>query len=263
MTARYSNMSREVFAEKRSGSSRFYRSDALGSVSALYDNTQAKTDTKTYWPYGETRTTSGSFGSKNGFVGALGCRTQVNGGIYMRARIEDPEDGRWMTVDPLWPSEAAYVYAASSPVLVADPTGFDPPVRLATCRVFKCRANRFLHHERICVEGPLGGCYGEVFPGWPGEFVIGHGGKRPLPCRQRYFDSTCELISTSCDFAGHVCECTWRVQARGFNYWLGGFCYGYVKNVLCCACGRTQRENRPRYMRDCIDECLRIPIVIA
>ena len=126
MTVRYSVANGEVFAEKRSGSTRFYRSDALGSVAALYDNSQTKTDSKTYWPYGETRTSSGSFGSKNGFVGALGCRTQVDGEVYMRARIEEPKDGRWMTVDPLWPAIKPYVYVSNSPATAVDKLGLFP-----------------------------------------------------------------------------------------------------------------------------------------
>ena len=147
MTVRYSVANGEVFAEKRSGSTRFYRSDALGSVAALYDNSQTKTDAKTYWPYGETRTSSGAFGSKNGFVGSLGCRTQADGGVYMRARVEQPKDGRWLTVDPLWPNQWPYRYCYSSPACLTDISGlatFDCPTPIAEFLEKLCRKIRHL-----------------------------------------------------------------------------------------------------------------------
>ncbi|NOG93086.1 MAG: transglycosylase SLT domain-containing protein [Armatimonadetes bacterium] len=113
-----------ILAENRNGNYRFYRSDALGSTVSLYDSSQNKTDSFTYWPYGETRTSSGSTGTKYKYVGTLGCRTQHDGGIYMRARVMRPKDGRWQTVDPLWPSEPEFAYAGCSPTTLADPSGF-------------------------------------------------------------------------------------------------------------------------------------------
>src|SRR5947207_2497373 len=44
----------EVLSENRGGVKRDYLPDPLGSTVALLDNTQTKTDTFTYWPYGET-----------------------------------------------------------------------------------------------------------------------------------------------------------------------------------------------------------------
>ncbi|NOG92724.1 MAG: hypothetical protein HND42_05710 [Armatimonadetes bacterium] len=64
-----------MLAENRNGNYRFYRSDALGSTVSLYDSSQNKTDSFTYWPYGETRTSSGSTGTKYKYVGTFGCRT--------------------------------------------------------------------------------------------------------------------------------------------------------------------------------------------
>ncbi|MBV6504350.1 MAG: hypothetical protein AKCLJLPJ_02471 [Fimbriimonadales bacterium] len=34
-----------------------------------------------------------------------------------------PKDGRWQTVDPLWPSEPVYGYADENPVSLSDPSG--------------------------------------------------------------------------------------------------------------------------------------------
>lgn len=122
-TVRYTVYNNFLLAEKRGGVRKAYRTDALGSTVSLYDNSQAKTDTFTYWPYGEDRVVSNPTGTKNRFVGGYQCRTQNDGGIYMRARVEEPRDGRFTTVDPLWPSEQAYAYAREAPVTMNDPFG--------------------------------------------------------------------------------------------------------------------------------------------
>lgn len=123
MKARYTVLDGQIVAEKRGANRKFDESDALGSTVALYDNTQTKTDSFTYWPYGETRTSTGSTGTKFKYVGTLGCRTQFDGGIYMRARVQQPDEGRWMTVDPLWPRELPYAYCLNRPPSLIDPSG--------------------------------------------------------------------------------------------------------------------------------------------
>jgi hypothetical protein len=50
---RYTVIDGEVTAEKRNGVRSFYVPEPLGSTVALLDNTQTKTDTFSYWPYGE------------------------------------------------------------------------------------------------------------------------------------------------------------------------------------------------------------------
>lgn len=129
-TVRYTVVNGQILAEKRNGVRKFYRSDALGSTVALYNDTQTKTDTFTYWPYGELRTRTGSTPTKYCFIGTLGCRTQADKSIYMRARVMRPRDGRWLTVDTLWPTEEAYLYVRSAPLGHNDPTGLRPPDRM-------------------------------------------------------------------------------------------------------------------------------------
>ena len=128
-TVRYTIINGQVVAEKRGGVRKFYASDALGSTVALYDNSQTKTDTFTYWPYGETRTRTGSTATKYKFGGTLGCREQADGGIYMQARVEQPKDGRWMTVDPMWPLQQPFQYAGASPLSSSESQGpaIEPP----------------------------------------------------------------------------------------------------------------------------------------
>ncbi|MCO5298032.1 MAG: hypothetical protein M9921_14385 [Fimbriimonadaceae bacterium] len=146
MSVRYTNINGQIVAEKRSGTRKIYSSDALGSTVSLYSGL-TKTDSFTYWPYGETRTSSGSTPTKYKFVGTLGCREQADGGIYMRARVEEPENGRWMTVDPLWPVESAYGYAWMSPSSYVDASGTRPDEIMTDCcerayrRYLECALN--------------------------------------------------------------------------------------------------------------------------
>ena len=56
MKFRYTVIDGEVVSENRGGVERDYVPDPLGSTVALLDNTQTKTDTFTYWPYGEVKT---------------------------------------------------------------------------------------------------------------------------------------------------------------------------------------------------------------
>lgn len=50
----------EIVSETRNGVRKDYVPDPLGSTVALLDASQNKTDTFSYWPYGEVRSRSGS-----------------------------------------------------------------------------------------------------------------------------------------------------------------------------------------------------------
>ena len=109
-TVRYTVAEGEVLSEKRSGTRHFYRSDASGSVVSLYDSAQAKTDSFTYWPYGEVRTSSGSTGTRYKFLGAILGRTQFDGSVYFIERVFQPSNARWMTLSPYWPRVISYQF---------------------------------------------------------------------------------------------------------------------------------------------------------
>ena len=124
MAARYLTVNGEILSEKRNAARRDYLPDPLGSTAALLDSSQSKTDTFTYWPYGETRTAAIPSGTPFQFVGTLGYYTDAGSHrVYVRARIDITRLGRWLTVDPLWPNEDAYAYARFSPALYADVSG--------------------------------------------------------------------------------------------------------------------------------------------
>ena len=73
----------------------------LGSTVALLDNTQSKTDTFTYWPYGGVRTKTGSSVTPFQFVGTLGYYQDSISRMYVRARTLRMDIGRWLTEYPI------------------------------------------------------------------------------------------------------------------------------------------------------------------
>ncbi len=122
-TVRYTVVNGEVIAEKRGGVRRSYVPDPLGSTVALLDNTQAQTDTFTYWPYGEENSRTGTTATPFRFVGTLGYYRDSSSKSYVRARHLDAEKGRWLTRDPAWPIEPTYGYCFASVVSCVDPSG--------------------------------------------------------------------------------------------------------------------------------------------
>src|SRR2546423_9062886 len=100
-TVRYTTVQGEVIAEKRAGVRKFYVPDPLGSTVALLDNTQAQTDTFSYWPYGEENVRTGTTQTPFRFVGRRGYRRDSATLTYVRHRFLAMADGRWLTDDPI------------------------------------------------------------------------------------------------------------------------------------------------------------------
>ncbi len=116
----YYSIEGEILGERDGLGRRNYASDALGSVAGT-TSTGSLTGSSVYSPYGR----SGSVSSGFGWNGSSGYYTtgRTYASQYVRARHYDSRNGRWNTVDPLWPSEEAYVYATESPVTGVDPSG--------------------------------------------------------------------------------------------------------------------------------------------
>lgn len=125
-TVRYSVANGEIIAEKRNGVRNLYSPDPLGSTVALFDATQTKTDTWTYWPYGDVKTHIGSNGTPFQYGGTIGYRQDSASRTYVRRRVLDTARGRWLTEDPIgfggmdW---NLYRYASDRPAAVMDPSG--------------------------------------------------------------------------------------------------------------------------------------------
>ena len=125
----YTTVNGRILHEDRDGVKTLFMPDTLGNVIETRNmDTGAQTSSTTYWPYGEVRTQTGTNPSPFGFCGVWGYYTQAGQPTYVRARYYRPNLGRWQTVDPLWPWEAAYGYAAVAPTSSVDPTGlfFNP-----------------------------------------------------------------------------------------------------------------------------------------
>ena len=124
MSVVYGNAFGGVISENRGGTVSTYVPDPLGSTIGLVDSAGTLTDSWTYWPYGEVRTRTGSNATPFTFLGVLGYFQDVlNTLFYVRARHLRVDLARWLTVDPLWPSEPGYVYVGGAPTIEADPSG--------------------------------------------------------------------------------------------------------------------------------------------
>lgn len=123
MSARVTNANGRIVAEKRNGQRSYHQHDALGNTIALINDAGTVTNTFDYWPYGELRTPVFGLPTPFLYCGQWGYYTDTTGRIYVRARTYRPVFTRWLTVDPLWPWEMAYVYGDFGPLTFVDPTG--------------------------------------------------------------------------------------------------------------------------------------------
>ena len=123
MSVTYTTFNGRIVSENRGGVIRDYVSDAEGNTIALADDTGAITDTWTYWPYGEVQSHTGPSTTPFTYLGTLGMFSDSATQGYARARTVRFDLTRWVTVDPLWPFQPAYVYTNSNPVKYSDASG--------------------------------------------------------------------------------------------------------------------------------------------
>lgn len=102
--------------------------DPLGNIIDVRDASGLQLASYYFWPYGETRTSTGSITNPWQFCGVWGYYFDGNT-YYVRARVLGPVVTRWLSLDPLWPLFGPYKYAESSPVLIVDPQGAAPQLR--------------------------------------------------------------------------------------------------------------------------------------
>ena len=142
-TVRYTVINGAVLSENRNGTKRDYLPDPLGSTLALLDNTQTKTDTFAYWPYGEVASRTGTTATPLQYVGTQGYYKDSSSRTYVRARTLDIRAGRWMTQDPIgfeggdW---NLYRYVGNRPTTFVDPSGLD-------CLTCASHLDRMWHHQ--------------------------------------------------------------------------------------------------------------------
>ncbi len=126
----YATVNGQLAEENRGGTVTEYVPDTLGSVIQTTNASGAQTSSAYYWPYGETRTSTGTNPSPWNFVGTFGYYMDYPSlasgppqRYYIRARDYRPDLSRWLTTDPLWPIEASYSYSNLDPVGLLDPSG--------------------------------------------------------------------------------------------------------------------------------------------
>jgi RHS repeat-associated protein len=115
----------EVLARYAGSGNRTYLTDALGSVIAQANDTQAVENYYSYTPYGETQ----SSGPDGGNASQYTARENDGTGLYYyRARYYDPILKRFISSDPIGLDGGinAYAYVGGNPVSFADPSGLTP-----------------------------------------------------------------------------------------------------------------------------------------
>lgn len=185
MAVVYDTLGGMLLSEKRGATVTEYVSDPLGSLKTCNDLTGSVTYTAAYWPYGELRSTTGSNPSPWGFVGLLGYLTDTATRIYVRMRHYMSKLTRWLTVDPIWPKEPAYLYSRLMPMQLTDATGLGVCETWAyTCMMatlvamlilllicIACLAVCFFLFAPICFAC-LVACIPAQFCEWPGLLVL-------------------------------------------------------------------------------------------
>jgi RHS repeat-associated protein len=218
VTVRYTNIGGMTVKENRDGVKRGYVPDPQGNTIALVDENGAITDEWEYSVYGEVESHTGSSETPFTWNGAHGYYTDPTGLTYVRARYYNAPNGQWQTMDPLWPSAEAYIYARNSPVVVVDPSGLRPiqgvPQELK--ELYDRIADSFrINYGRYCgLQNPIPECRINKEPD-----------KRPTDC----LDACCrnhdwawwqykcatDLLSEECRRANYrICLCAQNVDCN-------------------------------------------------
>ena len=115
MSVVYTTVNGQILHENRGGVVSHFISDPLGSVVMVRDNSGNTVYEAEYDPYGNVQSETGTNPSEFGYVGTLGCVKDSAFSLYVRARYLLTNLGRWLTKDPLWPSEPGFVYGGAGP----------------------------------------------------------------------------------------------------------------------------------------------------
>lgn len=255
MSARYTVIDGEVVAQERSGVRHQLVPDPLGSTVALYDDSGTKTDTFSYWPYGEISTKSGTTTVKFQFIGGIGYYYDSPTRDYIRARYLDNNKSVWTTKDTVFFTEKdinEFVYVYNNPVSIADFSGLAAIIEVPLPFQYRpgngMYGHAFIHFNGICFGlhnigfYPSGGWYNS-----PGVLNPGDNEPRPIPNPNRppvVEDPNCEnkknrqciredLIlpkkyeNNSVSFEAALCKCIKASLARGLPVYR--FLPGYRK----------------------------------
>ncbi len=135
----------------RIGSTLYYTlKDQLGSASVVTDNTGVTVGEQRYYPYGETRVSTGTIYTDKLFTG----QRDTGLGIYdYGARMYDPKLGRFLSADTIVPGAGnpqnlnRFSYVANNPLRYIDPSGHDYCDFLNNNNAEDCTAG-----EQLCIS---------------------------------------------------------------------------------------------------------------
>ncbi|NIM52758.1 MAG: hypothetical protein GTO22_26520, partial [Gemmatimonadales bacterium] len=113
-----------LVSQRRSGATSFHHYDALGSTDRLTDSSENTDISYLYKAFGQQTVLSGSHANPFTWVGRLGYYRQKDPSDYwLRARVYDPQLGRFISRDATEHRENPYALPGSAPLLKVDPSG--------------------------------------------------------------------------------------------------------------------------------------------
>ncbi len=117
-----------LISQYRSTESNYYHYDGNFSTAALTDSTQVESDTYRYNAFGETLDSSGTTQNPYTYKGEIGYYQDENGLQLLRNRRYSPEQGRFISEDPIGLDSSEsnfYSYVANNPANEIDPSGLE------------------------------------------------------------------------------------------------------------------------------------------
>jgi len=207
----YTTVNGQILSQSKDGVVHHFVSDPLGSVVMVRDNAGNTVYEAEYDPYGNVQSETGTNPSEFGYVGTLGYVKDSAFSLYVRARYLLTNLGRWLTKDPLWPSEPGFVYADASPIFWVDSSGLGSGKR-------SCTKPEELHEEAKCKKLNAGGkllsCIAFVFSfvapvcslpvKWEWTVVVGKcGSKHEGDCSPVRHAALQAAVNKYCKQSGH------------------------------------------------------------
>ncbi|OGM28687.1 hypothetical protein A3D01_00010 [Candidatus Woesebacteria bacterium RIFCSPHIGHO2_02_FULL_39_13] len=96
--------------------------DHLGSTSLVTSNTGQVVSQQVYYPYGSTRTLSGTLPTERAYTGQI-SDTDLTGLYYYNARYYNPQIAKFTQADSQGDALNKYAYVGNNPIIFTDPTG--------------------------------------------------------------------------------------------------------------------------------------------
>lgn len=108
---------------ERRGTTTTYSHSGLKNATAQSQGTTSLTSTRLYDAFGAPTDLSGTFAGPFGYGGAFGYQATDGGLQLLGHRYYDPDDGRFISRDPIKAGHNWYAYCRNNPIGKADPTG--------------------------------------------------------------------------------------------------------------------------------------------